>query len=185
MRLFSSHLLIILVASLFLLSCGSSKKAAKAVTDPTKNHPDIAKMSKEAKAEMDKLSANACECLKQHGEELNTFVDEALSMLKEAQTKEDANPMEVMGKLMGSIANIRAFGECVQKVGDNINQELLDEEMKKIIGEDADPKVKEKKQLEITNAFLGKNCPKEQQVFQKFVDFTKEVEALINRINKE
>lgn len=173
MRLFSSSLLIALMTSFFLMSCGGG--------DPTASNPDIAKMSDEAKAEMDKMSTGACECLSQHGEELTAFVDEALPLLKEAQTKEDTNPMEVMGKLMGSMAKMKAFGECFQKVGDGVNEDLLDKEMKKIIGEDADGKVKEKKQMEIINAFLGKNCPKEQKVFQKFMDFGKEMEALQNK----
>ncbi|WCL80439.1 hypothetical protein PPO43_10710 [Saprospira sp. CCB-QB6] len=199
MRLFSSSLLIALMTSFFLLSCGgetpASKEAAdnkeepkkevkeepKTTEDPTTSNPEIAKMSEEAKAEMDKMSANACKCLSQHGEELSTFVDEALPMLKEAQNKENTDPMEVMGKLMGSMAKMKAFGECFQKVSEGINEEMLDAEMKTILGEDIDPKVKDEKQMEIINAFLGKNCPKEQQTFQKFIDFGKEMQALQNK----
>jgi hypothetical protein len=170
MRTLTKTLMSALVAAIFMTSCAG---------DPTSSNPDIAKLSDVSKKALDEVSKKGCECLKKHGKGLQEFMAEAKPLLADAEKSE--NPMEVMGKLMGSMMKMKDFGECFKDVdpkGDEATEKAMEEDMKKILGENPERGAEKKKQMEIMNAYFGKNCPSEAKIFADFIKFGEQMENL-------
>ncbi len=158
-------------AAVFITSCGG---------DPTASNPDIAKLSESSKNALDKASQALCTCLKQNGEGLKEFINEVKPILADAKKAE--NPMEAMGKLMGSMAKMKDFGECMDKADPSESEEekgSLNKDIDAIMGDKKDDfEAKQKKQMEILSAFLNKNCSGEAKLFDDFIQFGEDMRNL-------
>ncbi len=184
MKTLTKNLSLMLLAIFFLASCISAdnkekKEGKEATKDEASENADIAKLSDISKNELDKVSKAGCECLKNHGSELKTFLDEVKPLLAEAKNSKE--PMEVMSKAGDSMIKMNNFGECMNKADTGETEETkkaIDEDLVKILGENPEPEVKQKKQMEILNAYFGKNCPNEGKLFTDFIKFGEEMEAL-------
>jgi hypothetical protein len=83
--------------------------------------------------------------------------------------------------IMGSMGKIKAFGECIEKANpeeDEASKKALEEDMKKIMGENSDREAENKKMLEIMNAYLTKNCADEQKIFADFMGLGEKMQAI-------
>jgi hypothetical protein len=164
----------LLSAGIMLTSCGGG--------DPTSKNPDVAKLSDTSKKAMDEASKGACECLKTHGKDLKAVIEEIKPVLAEAE-KSSENPGALMGKLMGPMMKVKDFGECFQKVDkkDEASDKAMEEDLKKIMGDNTDFKDKQKKQMEILQAYLSKNCPNEAKTFEDFMKFGEQMDKTFKK----
>ena len=162
MKQIAQTLLTAVVATFFLFSCGG---------DPTASNPDIAKMSDAGKKAMSEASEALCTCLNEHGDGLKEFTKEMKSVAAEIEKAEDGEgKMAAMGKVMGAMGKMKAFGKCMDEAkpsGDA--KKAMEDDMKKIIGEDGDRKAKTKKTFELLSTFLDKNCSSNSQTFKDFI----------------
>jgi hypothetical protein len=170
MKILSNALLAVIMTAFVFTSCKN---------DPTANNADIAKLSDVSKKALDESAVKVCTCLKDNGKDLKAVLDEINPKLAEAEKSE--NPMEILMGIMGSMGKIKAFGECIEKANpedDEASKKALEEDMKKIMGENSDREPENKKMLEIMNAYLSKNCPDEQKVFADFMGLGEKMQAI-------
>jgi hypothetical protein len=170
MKILSNALLAVIMTAFVFTSCKN---------DPTANNADIAKLSDVSKKALDESSKKVCTCLKDNGKDLKAVLDEINPKLAEAEKSE--NPMEILMGIMGSMGKIKAFGECIEKANpedDEASKKALEEDMKKIMGENSDREAENKKMLEIMNAYLSKNCPDEQKIFADFMGLGEKMQAI-------
>jgi len=172
MRTFTKTLMAFALIGFLMTSCGGG--------DPTSKNPDIAKLSDTSKKALDEASKGGCECLKKHGKDLKAVIDELKPIIADAEkSKED--PMAMMGKIIGPMMKMKDFGECFEKTMDKKDEAVdkaMEEDMKKIMGDNTDPKAKNKKQMEILQAYFGKNCPSEAKIFDEFMKFGEQMDKL-------
>ena len=172
MNYITKNLFVILTACIMFISCAGG--------DATSKNPDIAKLSDTSKKAMDEASKGGCECLKKHGKDLKAVLEELKPIFADAEkSKED--PMAMMGKIMGPMMKMKDFGECFEKTMDKKDEaadKAMEEDMKKIMGDNTDPKAKNKKQMEILQAYFGKNCPSEAKIFDEFMKFGEQMDKL-------
>lgn len=175
MNYITKNLFVILTACIMFISCAGG--------DATSKNPEIAKLSATSKKAMEEASKGGCECLKKHGKDLKAAIDELKPILVDAEkSKED--PMAMMGKIMGPMMKMKDFGECFEKTMDKdaeASAKAMEEDLKKIVGDNPDPKAKEKKQMEILQAYFGKNCPNESKIFGEFIKLGESMEKLSKR----
>ncbi len=172
MNYITKNLFVILTACIIFISCAGG--------DATSKNPDIAKLSDASKKALDEASKGGCECLKKHGKDLKALIDELKPILADAEKSKD-DPMAMMGKIMGPMMKMKDFGECFEKSMDNEDEasaKAREEDLKKILGDNADPKAKQKKQMEILQAYFGKNCPSEAKIFDEFTKVGEQMDKL-------
>jgi hypothetical protein len=64
---------------------------------------------------------------------------------------------------------------------DEAADKVMEEDMKKIMGDNTDSKAKQKKQLEILQVYLSKNCPNEAKTFDEFMKFGEQMDKTFNK----
>lgn len=171
MKLFAKSLLSVVAAVLFLTSCGGG--------NPATSNPDIAKMSDTTQKALDTASKSLCGCLKDHGSGLKEFGKELKEVIAEMEKASDEDKMAVMGKMMGAMGKMKDFGGCMDKAKPSGEDEkAMEEDMKKLVGEDADKKTRTKKTFEILQVYLDKNCPSDAKTFKEFVASMEDLEKL-------
>jgi hypothetical protein len=170
----TKNLFAILTACVIFISCAGG--------DPTSKNPDVAKLSDTSKKAMDEASKGGCECLKTHGKDLKAVIEEIKPVLAEAE-KSNVEPGALMGKLMGPMMKVQDFGECFQKVDkkDEAADKAMEEDLKKIMGDNTDPKDKQKKQMEILQSYFSKNCPNEAKTFDEFMKFGEQMDKTFKK----
>ena len=171
MNLFSKSILLAVAAAFFFSSCCG---------DPTASNPEVAKMSDAGKKAMDEASQSLCTCLKDHGAGLkgvSAKVKEVAAEVEKAEGAEDK--MAAMGKMMEAMGGMKEFTECMNKAKPSGDAEkAMEDDIKKIVGEDADRKTRNKKTFEIIQVYLDKNCSANAKVFKDFVATMDEMDNL-------
>jgi hypothetical protein len=169
---------ILLIAIAFaVISCNNNTENKNSF----ENNADIAKLSDGSKKAIDEATKVGCKCLKEHGSELKSVLDELKPVLAEAEKSE--NPMEVMGKVMGSMMKMQNFGQCMKDAdpGEFEGANALSEDMKKILGDNPEPNATQKKQMELFAAYFNKNCPNDAKIFDDFIKFGEAMQALSSK----
>jgi hypothetical protein len=170
----TKNLFAILTACVIFISCAGG--------DPTSKNPDVAKLSDTSKKAMEEASKGGCECLKTHGKDIKAIITEIKPVLAEAE-KSKGDPSEMIGKIMGPMMKISEFGKCLEKAADR-NEEAdkaMEEDLKKILGDNTDSKAKQKKQLEILQAYFGKNCPDESKTFDELTKIGEQMDKTFKK----
>jgi hypothetical protein len=160
-------LFVLLSAGIMFTSCGGD---------------DIAKLSDTSKKAMDEASKGGCECLKTHGKDIKTVLDELKPVLAEAE-KSNGEDKEIIAKILGPMMIITEFGQCLAKSAkrNEAADKAMEEDLKKILGDNTDPKAKQKKRLEILQAYLSKNCPNEAKTFEEFMNFDEQMNKIFKK----
>lgn len=171
MRLFSNYLFATLMISIFLLASRDDILAQK--KEASSVEADMAKMSKEAQADLEKVAAAICQCVDQHEKEASTFLNKALPLLKDAQEKENISPLAVVIEVMSTFEQIKPFQQCVLSANEIANTALLQKEVEKIIGEAADEQVIRLKEVDFIQILVDKTCSNEQDIFRKYIAYDK------------
>jgi hypothetical protein len=193
MKFLTNSLMAVAVSAFFFTSCGGGaaktgdtdkkageeevKKAEPKKADPVADNADIAKMSDASKKYLDESSQVICGCLKDHGTELKSFVDEVNPML----SAEKADLKAIMTKVTETAKKMKAFTDCVGKTDakrDEATKKGLDEDLKKILGEKPESDAKMKKQMEISVAYVSKNCSDNADLFKSFADLNTKMSEL-------
>ncbi len=174
MKTLTKKFILALSVLIFLSSCGG---------DATSKNPDIAKLSDTSKKAMEEASKGGCECLKTHGKDIKAIITEIKPVIAEAEKSKD-NPSEMLSKIMGPMMKISEFGKCLNKSADRSEEadKAMEEDLKKILGDNPDSNAKKKKQLEILQAYFGKNCPDESKTFDELTKVGEQLEKLTTRI---
>ncbi|AFC23917.1 hypothetical protein [Saprospira grandis] len=194
MRLFQIGLFLALFSGIFLFSCqdnapqqsegeatvaaDSSQEGSSASPSPLSPEEQLAKMEPAAQAEMAKLNETACACLQEHAEAITNFTDKALPAIAEAKEKGGVSLMEVLGPLMPDMRKMKGYRECGSQADSSINQNLIDEAMAKILGENMDPKAASESKIAIMNAQLKQNCPDGFAIQEKITAFAEAGQSL-------
>ncbi len=175
MNYITKNLFVILTACIIFISCAGG--------DATSKNPDIAKLSATSKKAMEEASKGGCECLKTYGKDIKAIITEIKPALEEAEKSKD-DPSEMLSKIMGPMMKISEFGKCLKKSSDRSEEadKAMEEDLKKILGDNPDSKAKKKKQLEILQAYFGKNCPDESKTFDELTKVGEQMEKLTTRI---
>ena len=171
MKQLTKNLLIAFVATFFLFSCTG---------DPTASNPDIAEMSDAGKKAMDEASKSLCTCLNEHGDGLKEFTKEMNTIAAEIEKAEDKEGEKAaISKMMGAMGKMKAFGECMDKAKPSGEAEkAIEAAMKKIIGEDANRKARNKKTFELLATFLDKNCASNAETFKGFISIMEKMDKI-------
>lgn len=172
MKQFMIYCLAIVTSVSLFSSCGGKSVDA---------NPDVAKMSDAGKKAMDKASQSLCTCLKDHGDGLSDAAKELKGIIAEAEKAGEEEKMAMMGKVMGAMAKMKDFGECMDKAKPSgEDEDAMEADIEKIIGEDADSKTKNKKTFEMLQAFLDKNCSADAKKFKDFMSIMEEMDKMRN-----
>jgi hypothetical protein len=174
MRKFTKTFIFLVITGFLFASCNNG--------DPTTKNPNIAKLSETSKKAIDNITKKGCDCLKTHNKELKSVIEELKPIMAEAE-KQKGDPMEMMGKIMGPMMKMQAFGECQQKtmvMEDEAVNKALEEDFKKIVNSNKDKKGIPEISEEITLAYFSKNCPKEA----KLLDELSKLDEQMSKISK-
>jgi hypothetical protein len=190
MNVLTKSLFLLIAVATFLSSCGGAakteekkeggeevKKEEPKKADPVADNADIAKMSDASKKYLEESSTVICGCLKDHGKDLKAFVDEVNPMLSD----EKADMKAIMTKVKDTAKKMSGFTECVSKAEakrDEATKKGLDEDLKKILGEKPEMEAKMKKQMEISLAYITKNCSDNAPLFSGFMELNTKMSDL-------
>ncbi len=152
------------VAWALLIGLGTSSLLAQSSDVVEIKYKDL---SKEAKKALKTLSTDLCACLEEHGDGLKTMTDAMKPLLE----KDEVDPMEMMGVMMASAADMEGFNSCMNEAEPNKDMEqVLDKELEKLAaGKELSNEEKTLMQMQMLNLGLEKNCKKQQPVFDDFM----------------